>query len=161
MDGEPVIRELKVLGAMLERFNSVESLLASIITLHIRPDGARKEFLQSRLLHSSIVSYASKVKLVLAISQAVGGPKLDRNKFHEFGNIRNAFAHGRIQTGKRRSAEGDSSNGDEYYIVESIKGDGSVQEMRRSVAVSKSSAIYEEIKPKLRELEEIVRRAAA
>lgn len=160
MDDKPVIRELKVLGAMLERFNAVESLLASIITLHIRPDDAQREFVQSRLLHSSIVSYASKVKLVLAISRAVSGPKLDRNKLHEFGNIRNAFAHGRIQTGKRKKIEADSREGDDYYVVESIKGDGSVQEMRRNVAVSKSSAIYSEVKPKLLELEKIVRRAA-
>ncbi len=157
MAGDSAIRELKLLGAVLERFNSVEGRLASIIALYVGAKDSRHEFMQSRVLHNSIVSYGSKVKLVLAISRDVGGPQFDRNKLHEFGNIRNSFAHGRIATAKRVNPNPQRSSAKELLIVESIKGDGSVHEMRRGDAVSTFTAIFEEIVPQLRQLEELVR----
>src|SRR6185295_10759372 len=100
-----ITRALTILGGVLERSNRVERMLAEVIRLHVRPHADGDRFLRSHLLHNSVVSYNAKVKLVLAIARAAGRHQLDREALYRIGTIRNAFAHGEVQTATRKGVK--------------------------------------------------------
>ena len=122
-------REWKVLGAVLSRFNELERQLASIVSAYIAPDPSKSQFVLRQLLHNSTVSFAAKVRLVLAITKDVHGPKLNRDNFHRILNVRNALAHGIGPMSFRKNVNAlNSAPYGEYLTVETLRGDGSVEE---------------------------------
>jgi hypothetical protein len=73
--------------------NKIELALNAIIVDEISPPSDKREFVESILLNTSIVSFASKVKLFLHLSAAADWPQIKGNAFHRFMAIRNQFAH--------------------------------------------------------------------
>jgi hypothetical protein len=153
MKEEEIVRHLKLLAVILEKFNGLEARLASIINRYVGANGNGGTFLEGRVLHNSVVSYASKVKLVQAIGRDLGVPKLDRDSMHKLGEIRNSFAHGRIASSVRRSAAKQGQVPDTHLIVESIKGDGSVKELKRHDALEEFKKCFGIVSAELDALE--------
>lgn len=115
----------------------------------------------SRILHSSITSYASKVKLVLAIAKASGSAKLDRQKLHRLGHLRNAFAHGHMARSFRVNKNALRRSGEElpygeYLVIETMKGDGIIDEIPRETAFSEFLNLRTDVDRQLDELEETI-----
>ena len=147
------LRGIKQIGALIERANSLEARMAYLIDLYIGASGIGRDFLRSRVLHNSIVSYAGKVKLTLAITKTVGGPKINRDKLHRLGMIRNAFAHGQLAESLRRVRDDGGATIKEYVVVETLRGDGSVTEINRADAIAEFVKLYDELMAQFEDLE--------
>jgi hypothetical protein len=144
------------IGGLIYRFNVHEAQLARIIDLYIGAEGDGRKFVRTRVLHNSIISYASKVKLVLAIAKAVDGPKLDIQALHRIGHLRNAFAHGNLEEQVRTNFNALVGETSPYFIVETIKNDGSLSEIRREEAFKELTDLINTVEAQLKELEAIL-----
>lgn len=144
------------IGALVYRFNVHEAQLARIIDLYIGAKGDGRDFVRTRVLHNSIVSYASKVKLVLAITKAVDGPKLNREGLHRIGHLRNAFAHGNLEEQVRVNRNALFGDTGPYFVVETMKGDGLLSEMRRDEGFKELTDLIDVVEAQLKELEAVL-----
>jgi hypothetical protein len=144
------------IGEIVERFNAIESRIALLIQRFIGAKGSGGEFLRSRVLHNSIVSYSSKVKLILAINGEAGGPKLDRDSFHRLGALRNAFAHTDIYKSRRVNLNVDAGPVGAYFSIDLLKPDGTIKSMRRAEAVVEFGDLCDHIDQQLDGLEAVL-----
>ena len=79
---------------VIQKLNEIESLMKSLITSYIQPEKSKKEFMEAYLLHSTIISFGSKLKIIKQINaDQKWFSKKDFEKFHKLISIRNAFAH--------------------------------------------------------------------
>lgn len=154
-------REWKLLGAVLDRFNLLEASMTRIIVAYVRPAEGRGSFLANQILHNVNVSFGAKVRLILSVSRETGGPKLSRDKLHKLLNIRNALAHGDSASALRvnRNALRVEPYG-EYLVIQTIKGDGSVEEKPRATAIAEFMTLIEDLQSQLDALAERVNRHA-
>ena len=84
-------KEWRSIGMVLDAFNSLEITITRTISLYVRP--GRDEFFEKYILHSSIVPFGSKIKLIRAIAREVGGPSVDSKHLNRSLSCRNALAH--------------------------------------------------------------------
>ena len=79
---------------VIQKLNGIESLMKSLITSYIQPEKSKKEFMEDYFLHSTIINFGSKLKIIKQINanQKWFSSK-DFENFHKLINIRNAFAH--------------------------------------------------------------------
>jgi hypothetical protein len=152
MSESAALRGIKQIGALIERANSLEARMAYLIDLFVGASGLGREFLRSRVLHNSIISYAGKIKLILAINRTVGGPKINRDKLHRLGMIRNAFAHGQLAESIRKVRDPAVGTVGEFVVVETLKGDGSIQEMNRADAINEFVQLHKDLVKQFDEL---------
>ena len=96
---------------------------------------------------------AAKTKLVFAINNDLSLAPLDRNRFHRLLAIRHAFAHNDVLSGFEIDIPEDleSPIGD-YVVMESIKGDGSIERLRRDTAFEEFYSPYEYVKTTLQSM---------
>jgi hypothetical protein len=155
-----VPNEWKVTGALLDTFNALETKLSLIIADFVRPPKDRFAFLQRQVLHNSSVTFGGKVKLVLAIARSTKGPKLKREDFHRMLHIRNALAHGDTTALTRKNVNAllPFPIG-EYLVIETLKGDGTVEEKLRGPAIAEFMMIFNRIWPQVIALHEKVKQA--
>ena len=155
-------REWQVLGVVLDRFNSIEHTMARIISAFVRPEAGRGKFFDKHVLHNSIIPFASKIRLVLAINREVGGHKLDKDKLHKLLNTRNALAHGYSAASVRENLNALAPMPlGEYLIVETLRNDGSLQERPRQAAIAEFIKVSDEVRSELKQLLERVKKHAA
>jgi len=86
-------QEWRTLGLLLDQFNELEHLLGQIVEGYVRPAESRADFVRKVLLHNTVTSYGSKVKLVGYITRTSHGPAVDIERLHTLGRLRNAVAH--------------------------------------------------------------------
>ena len=131
-------QEWRTMGLLLDHFNSIESQMARIISLYIGPRPEREEWLETRLLNNSIISFSAKLKMIQAISRDVGGPKINADNFQKMLKIRNALAHGNIMRSFRHVPPGSDiprpASG-VYLVLESIENNGEVKAVPRTLAI--------------------------
>jgi len=79
---------------IIQKLNEIESLMKSLIISYIQPEKSKKQFMEAYLLHSTIINFGSKLKIIKQINanQKWFSSK-DFENFHKLINIRNAFAH--------------------------------------------------------------------
>lgn len=151
------VREWKVLGAALDSFNYLESRMEDLILAYVKPRHDKMAFMRDQLLHNSALSFGAKVKVILAIARECGGPKPSRDKFHRALSIRNALAHGDSVRSVRKAGKiAAKAPYGEFLIVRSVKGDGSIEERPRSVAIAELMQLIEELRESLKTLAESI-----
>jgi hypothetical protein len=156
MDRVRIDREWKVLGVVLDQFNALEQRIASIICAYVAPSPDRAKFVTDRLLHNSVLPFGAKVKLLLAIARDVKGPKKLKDPLHRMLHIRNALAHGHVMAGYRNNHNALLRPVGPYLVIESLTGDGSVEEKDRSAAVAEFAGLLEKVNVSLSDLEKRV-----
>ena len=129
------IRAIKHIGAVIDRANLLESKMVYLIDLYVGPSGVGRDFLRSKVLHNSILSYGAKIKLIAAIDKAVGKGTVNIELLHKVGKIRNAFAHGQLAASVRPQRNPESASVDYKMVVETLTNDLSVMEIDRLRAV--------------------------
>ena len=117
-----------------------------MIALYVQAAPTKASFVEDVILHNAVVSFGSKVKLLLTVARESKGPKPTKDKLHRLLNIRNAFAHGNMIKGLRvnRNALRSEPYGP-YLIVETLKGDGTVDEKLRADAMSEFLTLVQEV----------------
>ena len=138
--------EWKTLGLALDQFNALEHKIAKIIAKYIGADPGRGEFLENVVLNNAVVSFGSKVKLLLTVARDTSGPKITKDKYHRLLNIRNAFAHGNMMKGFRVNVNAlRAEQYGPYLVVETLRGDGTVEEKLRAEAMSEFLTLEHEL----------------
>jgi len=127
--------------------NIVETKMKNIIAAYVGPSPDRADFVASHLLNNSIVSFAAKVKLVLAIAEAVS-VKVKRNALHTLLSRRNAFAHQDHLTALRFTTD-DEGIPDISVVVESIKASGELESVTHEKAMYEFTCAYGEVETDL------------
>ncbi|HLA74421.1 MAG TPA: hypothetical protein VJM76_00730 [Gammaproteobacteria bacterium] len=157
MDFNPT-HEIKTIGLVLDQSNRLEQIMKEIITSYIRPRERTKDFVEINVLNNSVVSFASKIKLILAINNREGLVKLDQNKLHRLLSIRNAFAHNDVISGIRVHVPHDPGQSTKVYMVlDRMKGDGGVETLSRDDAYADFYKINLDIEPVIQEMAKKVR----
>lgn len=85
--------EWRMVGILLDQFNEIEWLLGQIVAAYLRPAESRGDFLGRVLMHNTVTSFGTKVKLIAHIARESGGPKINTEALHTLGRLRNAVAH--------------------------------------------------------------------
>jgi hypothetical protein len=138
--------EWKTLGLALDQFNALEHEIAKVIAQFVGASPARTGFVEDVVLHNAVVSFGSKVKLLLTVARESKGPKPTKDKLHRLLNIRNAFAHGHMIKGLRVNINALRAEPyGPYLIVETLKGDGTVEEKARSEVMAEFLALLQEV----------------
>ncbi len=135
MADSETIRAIKHIGAIIDRANKLESRMAYLIDLHIGASGVGRDFLRTKVLHSSIVSYGAKIKLISAIDTAIGKGTVDIELLHKIGKIRNSFAHGLLENSLRPQRDSESGVANTDIVIETLRNDLSIRETNRLEAV--------------------------
>ena len=79
---------------IIQKLNEIESLMKSLIISYIQPEKSKKQFMEAYLLHSTIINFGSKLKIIKQINaNQKWFSNKDFDNFHTLINIRNAFAH--------------------------------------------------------------------
>ena len=138
-------------GIVIERFSELEKLVDKIIFDFISPTTDAEEFVSINLLHTSILSFASKVKLLQVINNRKNTLKINREKFHRLFSIRNAFAHNNV-SGKIEVEFPENERVDLYFYLESMKGNGEISRVRRDEAYEEFDMLHSELTKNLNDL---------
>jgi hypothetical protein len=140
-------------GKIIEQCNQIEEYLKAIIEAYISPGDDRQKFFRSRVLNNSVMSFGSKVKLVIAINRELKLVKLERESFHKIMQLRNAFAHTDIFGGIRMDSSRQNSDPDATTVgLESISGDGEIEYITREAAFQEFQDIYESVESTLKKM---------
>ena len=144
-------KDWKLIGFVLTQFNQIELLATEIISLYISPQASAVQFLDKKLLNNSIVSFGSKIKLLLSIAESCNYKGLDRDKLHRMLALRNAIAHN-DQNYKFHIPEDPEEDCQQYFVVEYFKSNGSVEEITKSKVYSEILSLHQDLEKSLREL---------
>jgi hypothetical protein len=126
------------LAFVIDRTNYIEFTLKSILTKYIAAGDDRRTFVNDILLHSSIIGFGQKIKLLHYIIDREKWPKIDVNHFHTVLNIRNAFAHSdtvnqHIHINLRN--DGTSEVVDIFQLLDTISSSGKYRKVKRKDAL--------------------------
>ena len=101
------------------------------------------------VLNNSVISFASKLKLLQVILTSTNKPKVNESKFHKLLKIRNAFAHNNLG-GKLEVEYTENGSISLYFYMESFDGkNGGIKQIKRSDAFNEFISIHQEIYPVL------------
>lgn len=146
-------------GFVVERFSEIEGLINTVIFDFISPTTDAESFVGNHLLDNSVVSFASKAKLLLIIDREKNAKRIDREKLFRLLSIRNAFAHNNVGK-KLELADEDPPVGalrDIYFFIESIKSDGAIKRVKRDDAYAEFIHLCDELQPAIEQLLSLVR----
>lgn len=123
------------IGRVVELCNQIELYMTAIIEAYVDSPADKQQFLRSFVLNSSVVSFASKIKVVLAIFERTSDGTLDSEAIRKVGQLRNAFAHNDLVSGIR-TPDPTEQNPDPpvTVVVESITSSGKMQTITRDQA---------------------------
>lgn len=140
--------QIKRTGIVVEQFNEIENMVNTIIFDYITPTIDAEQFVKTYLLDNSILSFASKIKLLQVIARNIKAKAIDRNKLHRLMAIRNAFAHN--QVAHRIDIEHvENELPDIYYYIESIKGNGEMERFKRDNVFAEFGPLHNDLKQEL------------
>ncbi len=120
--------------------NIVETKMKQVIASYIQAPTARLNFVHSHLLNNATVSFAAKLKLVLAIAKTLS-IKMNREAMHTMLSRRNAFAHQDHLNSVRVVTRADCVP-DVAFVVESIRGSGELETVTQEQAFSEFVSAY-------------------
>jgi hypothetical protein len=136
------------LAEVVQHTNAVESQMKSVISAYFDIAGGKRDFFEANFLNNAIVSFASKIKMVLAINKRAGlVTDLDRDAFHKLNSRRNAFAHQDVFQSMRWGPPEDGSSRGVRYVLESMKGDGEFEVLTREQAFEQFMEAYLKVHP--------------
>ena len=112
--------------------NFLETRMKHVIAAYAKIPQDRLAFFHSYISNNSTMNFAAKVKLVLAIADAMKVP-MNKNAFYVLLSRRNAFAHQDLVDSIRLSTD---SGGETTvaFVVESIKSNGKMETISRKSA---------------------------
>jgi hypothetical protein len=124
------------LREVVQLTNVVESQMKSVISAYFDiTDEGKRDFFEANFLNNSIINFAGKIKMVLAINKReplITG--LDRNPFLMLITRRNAFAHQDMYQSIRWEPPEDGSSRGLKFVVESMKWDGDFEVLTQEEA---------------------------
>ena len=144
-----IAEEWERAGRIIDQCNELEDLMKAVIEAYVAPSEESAGFFRACLLNNSIVSLGSKIKLIQVINKQRSLIKLDQNQLHRLIAIRNAFAHNDLRTGLRFKVQ-DRDALIQYVVMESIKGDGSIQKVTRDEAAKEFAQVHKDVKSGLK-----------
>lgn len=146
-------REWKMIGLVVDQFNQLEHTITKIITAYIGPKFSRVDFFAKNLMNNSVVSFSSKVKLLLTINKQENLAKLDKNQLHRILSVRNAIAHNDVAT-KFKLEMPDDPDEDiySYIVMDRMKGDGTVETIPKDQAFREFYELHSALQPVLNEM---------
>lgn len=131
---------------VIDRFNYIESILTEIITIYINPPSDRHNLLKSVILNTSIVSFASKVKIFCHMNAIEQWIDLKKDSLHRLMQIRNQFAHSGAQW---LIADKDTGECHTCIMLESVSGSGKLERVDSKEALDEFTQLVVELKDKL------------
>lgn len=143
--------EWSTTGQVVELCNQIELYMTAIIEAYVEPRADREEFFRAYVLNSAIVSFSGKMKIVFAVNKNLKLVKIDKNVFHRVMSLRNAFAHNDLISGIQVDKTTDSTEPN-VVVLESIRGDGSMEIITRDDAYQEFKNAYEKVETSLREM---------
>lgn len=143
-------------GLVVERFCEIERLIDDVIFDFVGPSIDAEDFVRVNLLDKSVLPFSAKVKLLQVINRNKKALRVNREKFHRLLGIRNAFAHNSVSSNLEVDLP-DGAPPEVYFAIESVKGDGAVQKIRRDDAFEEFMSLCEELRGHLTELLAVVR----
>ncbi|MFH2144589.1 MAG: hypothetical protein ABII75_00980 [Candidatus Omnitrophota bacterium] len=159
--------EWSTIGLVIDNCNRIETKMKEVIVAYLGVQEDKAAFLQSILLHNSIVSFASKVKLILAINKQGNYVNIRRDDFHKLMKIRNAYAHSDLLSNIEmtipdysRYLEDESLDIEEMpqplmlKYLKSIKHDGSLEVVERTSAYFEFFDLSERVEEYLNNIKE-------
>ena len=120
--------------------NIVESKMKRAITMYLGIPPKRSKFTTTQLLNNAVVPFGAKVKLVLAIAADLS-VKIDREALHTMLSRRNGFAH-QDHLESVRVVEGIEGHPEVAFVVESLKGSGTLEVVSQDKAMTEFMAAY-------------------
>jgi len=133
-------KEEEHLVFVIRATNAVETKMKKIISSFIKTPDEKMEFVNSYLLNNSTMPFGSKVKLIIYLAKELG-VKVNRESFHTMLSRRNAFAH-QDHFESIRVIEDGEGYPDVAFIVESIKGSGSLEAVTQENAFAEFMGAY-------------------
>lgn len=131
---------------VIDRFNYIESILTEIIVSYINPPSDRRNLLKSVIFNTSITSFASKVKIFSHMNATECWIDLKRESLHRIMHIRNQFAHSGAQWA---IVDKDTGISRVCIMLESVSGNGKLEQVDSEVALDEFTQMIVEIKEKL------------
>lgn len=133
-------REEEQLVFVIRATNIAETKMKKIISAFIKTPDEKLDFVHSYLLNNSTISFGSKLKLMLFIAKELG-VKVSRESFHSMLSRRNAFAH-QDHLESIRVIKDAVKYPDVSFVVESIKGSGSLETVTQGQAFTEFMKAY-------------------
>jgi len=147
-------------GLIVERFCELERTVNELLFCFIGPYTDAEDLIRLHLLDNSILSFASKIKLLQVIDRLKGTSHINRDELHRLLAIRNAFAHNVV--GRNIEVEYVPSGlADTYFYIESIKGNGALLRVKRDDAYGEFLALCDSAAVRLAALHAAVRGVVA
>ena len=140
---------------VISRTALIENLLNQIILKYSSPRKEAFQFFWDVLLDSSIMPLGSKVKVVMAITQNLGG-KLNSTPIHKVISLRNAFAHHDINAHATIAVGKTPEEDESYYMLQIITQSGKVDRKRREDALEEFNINYKLAKEALVKLKDLL-----
>src|SRR5688572_19673341 len=95
----------------------LEDMMGDVIADYVSPGGDRHAFTKDYILHNTFLDFHKKARLLVAISDVVGGPKFDKEGFHKISQTRNALAHGLTAHGKSKRINAKTGKEEEFLVI--------------------------------------------
>jgi hypothetical protein len=141
---------------VIDRTALVENILNQIVVDYCAPRRGAFEFMWSVVLDTSIMPFAAKLKVVMAVAHEMQF-KLDRDALHKVMALRNAFAHhasnARPVLVVERKPEESTSNR-QLWVLEAS---GKISRIKRDEAISEFNVAYRAARDSLVQLRNLVR----
>ncbi|MBL0350201.1 MAG: hypothetical protein IPP68_07495 [Elusimicrobia bacterium] len=154
---------------MLDEFNRIETQIKDIIIHFIHPSPEMMDFSRVFLMDNSIISFASKVKILLAINAQTNFVRIRPDEFHELLRIRNAFAHNQVLPKFNKSDQLTFLKSEVtknipkrkkhrfyYYTLDTIQNNGKIKMLERNSAFLRFSELSETIQKTLKNMSKII-----
>jgi hypothetical protein len=147
------LQETWRIGRVVELCNQVELYMTAIIEAYVAAPANRESFLRTYVLNSAIITFGSKIKLVLAINERTSVVDLDDEAIRKVGNLRNAFAHNDLISGIRvEDPTVQVPDPPVTVVVESIKSNGQMLTITRDQAFADFMKAHAKAESCLREM---------
>ena len=147
-------RELHLIGLIIDNFNQMELLITKIITSYVDPNKEKMDFFLFQLMNNSIISFSSKIKLLIAINKKNKYVKLNRDGLYRLLAIRNAIAHNDVISKYKVIIPKNlmDDNIVECVFVERLKPDGTIETITKNSAFLEFFELHENIMKDLNEI---------
>lgn len=136
---------------IINRTALIENILNQVIEKYCCPRKEAFPFFWTVLLDGSIMPLGAKVKIAMAISQAIDA-KLDQDSLHKLISFRNAFAHHGADAHPTLFVGKNPEEDELHYMLHVVTHSGKIQQKRRGEALAEFNACYEKAKKSLMDL---------
>ncbi len=120
---------------IIERTALIENILNQVIYAYLAPRKEVFTFVWNILFDSSVMPLGSKIKVAMAISQALKF-KLNKNALHQVISLRNAFAHHALNSHPTLLVNKTTDKDESKFMLQILSQSGKIQRLQREEALA-------------------------